>query len=87
MILPVYAGFERLPASHLEASADLGARPMTTFRLVTFPLLRTALLAGALLAFALSFDEIAVTTFTAGPGRPCRSGSSATCSGPTRRRW
>jgi putative spermidine/putrescine transport system permease protein len=35
---------------------------------VTFPLLRTAVLAGALLAFALSFDEIVVTTFTAGPG-------------------
>jgi putative spermidine/putrescine transport system permease protein len=37
---------------------------------VTFPLLRTAVLAGALLAFALSFDEIVVTTFTAGPGTP-----------------
>jgi putative spermidine/putrescine transport system permease protein len=52
------------------ASADLGARPFTTFRLVTFPLLRTAVIAGALLAFALSFDEIVVTTFTAGPGTP-----------------
>ena len=40
----------------------------TTFRLVTFPQLRSALLAGGLLAFALSFDEIIVTTFTAGPG-------------------
>jgi putative spermidine/putrescine transport system permease protein len=38
-----------------------------TFRYVTFPLLRSALLAGALLAFALSFDEVIVTTFTAGP--------------------
>ena len=37
---------------------------------MTFPLLRTAVLAGALLAFALSFDEIVVTTFTAGPGTP-----------------
>ena len=45
---------------------DLGAGPFTTFRLVTFPMLRSALLAGALLAFALSFDEIVVTTFTAG---------------------
>ena len=41
-----------------------------TLRLVTFPLLRTALVAGALLAFGLSFDEIVVTTFTAGPGTP-----------------
>ncbi|WP_328320576.1 ABC transporter permease [Kribbella sp. NBC_00382] len=49
-----------------QASADLGASAFTTFRLVTFPLLRSALLAGALLAFALSFDEIIVTTFTAG---------------------
>jgi putative spermidine/putrescine transport system permease protein len=39
-----------------------------TFRYITFPLLRSALLAGALLAFALSFDEVIVTTFTAGPG-------------------
>jgi putative spermidine/putrescine transport system permease protein len=52
---------------HLEqASADLGASGFTTFRLVTFPLIRSALLAGGLLAFALSFDEIIVTTFTAG---------------------
>src|SRR5262249_55885834 len=45
------------------ASADLGAGPLQTFRLVTFPLTRSALLAGGLLAFALSFDEIIVTTF------------------------
>jgi putative spermidine/putrescine transport system permease protein len=51
-----------------EASADLGAGIWTTFRLVTFPQLRSALLAGGLLAFALSFDEIVVTTFTAGSG-------------------
>ena len=47
---------------------DLGADGVQTFRLVTFPTLRSALLAGALLAFALSFDEIIVTTFTAGAG-------------------
>ncbi|OFI37078.1 spermidine/putrescine ABC transporter permease [Arthrobacter sp. SW1] len=51
-----------------EASADLGAGVFTTFRLVTFPQLRSALLAGGLLAFALSFDEIIVTTFTIGAG-------------------
>jgi putative spermidine/putrescine transport system permease protein len=51
-----------------EASMDLGASRWTTFRLVSLPLLRLVLLAGALLAFALSFDEIVVTTFTAGQG-------------------
>jgi putative spermidine/putrescine transport system permease protein len=66
----VTARLRRVGASLEAASADLGARPLTTFRLVTFPLLRSAVLAGALLAFALSFDEIIVTTFTAGPGTP-----------------
>ncbi|WP_131740174.1 ABC transporter permease [Actinomadura roseirufa] len=51
-----------------EASADLGADPFRTFWHVTLPGLRSALLAGGLLSFALSFDEIIVTTFTAGPG-------------------
>ncbi|GGM92643.1 ABC transporter permease [Terrabacter tumescens] len=63
----VTARLRRLGGSLEQASADLGARPFTTFRRVTFPLLRSSLLAGALLAFALSFDEIVVTTFTAGP--------------------
>lgn len=54
--------------SHLEeASADLGASTWQTFRYVTFPMMRGSLVAGAILAFALSFDEIVVTTFTAGP--------------------
>jgi putative spermidine/putrescine transport system permease protein len=66
----VTARLRRMGGSLESASADLGARPFTTFRLVTFPLLRTAVIAGALLAFALSFDEIVVTTFTAGPGTP-----------------
>ncbi|HWI01324.1 MAG TPA: ABC transporter permease [Propionibacteriaceae bacterium] len=66
----VTARLRRMGGSLESASADLGARPFTTFRFVTFPLLRTAVLAGALLAFALSFDEIVVTTFTAGPGTP-----------------
>ena len=51
-----------------EASLDLGASRWTTFRLVTLPQLWLVLLAGGLLAFALSFDEIVVTTFTAGNG-------------------
>jgi len=50
-----------------EASMDLGADAFTTFRRVTFPSIRSALIAGALLAFALSFDEIVVTTFTSPP--------------------
>ena len=49
-----------------EASMDLGADTWQTFRYITFPVIRTAVLAGGLLAFALSFDEIVVTTFTAG---------------------
>jgi putative spermidine/putrescine transport system permease protein len=58
----------RRTSQHLEeASADLGADTWQTFRYVTFPQLRSSLLAGALLAFALSFDEVIVTTFTAGP--------------------
>jgi putative spermidine/putrescine transport system permease protein len=60
------ARLRRTSMSYEEASADLGAPPWQTFRHVTFPLLRGALVAGALLAFALSFDEVIVTTFTAG---------------------
>jgi putative spermidine/putrescine transport system permease protein len=64
----VIARLRRTNAKLEEASADLGAGVFTTFRLVTFPQLRSALLAGGLLAFALSFDEIIVTTFTIGAG-------------------
>jgi putative spermidine/putrescine transport system permease protein len=64
----VIARLRRTNARLEEASADLGAGVFTTFRLVTFPQLRSALLAGGLLAFALSFDEIIVTTFTIGAG-------------------
>jgi putative spermidine/putrescine transport system permease protein len=63
----VVARLRRVSTSFEEASADLGADTWQTFRFVTFPNLKTALVAGALLAFALSFDEIIVTTFTAGP--------------------
>jgi len=64
----VIARLRRLGGNLQEASMDLGADGFTTFRLVTFPMLRSALLAGGLLAFALSFDEIIVTTFTLGAG-------------------
>jgi putative spermidine/putrescine transport system permease protein len=60
------ARFRRLGASMLEASADLGASSFQTFRHVILPNLGSALLAGGMLAFALSFDEVIVTTFTAG---------------------
>jgi putative spermidine/putrescine transport system permease protein len=60
------ATLRRVSTSFEEASADLGATAFQTFRHVTFPALRSALLAGGLLAFALSFDEVIVTTFTAG---------------------
>ncbi|MBO9523974.1 MAG: ABC transporter permease [Nocardioidaceae bacterium] len=62
------ARLRRVGGNLEEASMDLGAGTFTTFRLVTFPMLRSALLAGGLLSFALSFDEIIVTTFTAGAG-------------------
>lgn len=64
----VIARLRRMGTSLEEASADLGAGIWTTFRLITFPQLRSALVAGGMLAFALSFDEVIVTTFTAGPG-------------------
>ncbi|MCB1338246.1 MAG: ABC transporter permease [Maritimibacter sp.] len=60
------ARFRRLSGSMLEASADLGANGIQTFRHVVLPNIGTALLAGGMLAFALSFDEVIVTTFTAG---------------------
>jgi putative spermidine/putrescine transport system permease protein len=60
------ARLRRTQSSLQEASMDLGANGLQTFRYVTLPMIATALVAGALLAFALSFDEIVVTTFTAG---------------------
>ena len=62
----VIARMRRSSRSIEEASMDLGATTAQTFRYVTFPVVRTALVAGALLAFALSSDEVIVTTFTAG---------------------
>jgi putative spermidine/putrescine transport system permease protein len=62
----VIARLRRTSRSIEEASMDLGADTIQTFRYVTFPVIRTALIAGGLLAFALSFDEVIVTTFTAG---------------------
>ena len=60
------ARLRRISPSLIEASLDLGANGLQTFRYVVLPQLGSALLAGGLLAFALSFDEVIVTTFTAG---------------------
>ncbi len=62
----VLARLRRTSGSLIEASMDLGADGWQTFRYITWPVLSTALVAGGLLAFALSFDEVIVTTFTAG---------------------
>jgi putative spermidine/putrescine transport system permease protein len=62
----VLARLRRTQSSLIEASMDLGADGWQTFRYVTLPMIATALVAGGLLAFALSFEEIVVTTFTAG---------------------
>jgi putative spermidine/putrescine transport system permease protein len=60
------ARFRRLSGSMVEASMDLGANSFQTFRHIILPQISSALLAGGMLAFALSFDEVIVTTFTAG---------------------
>ena len=64
----VVARLRRLPIAPEEAAADLGADSFSAFRHVTLPGVRTALLSGGLLAFALAFDEVIVTLFTAGAG-------------------
>ena len=62
------ARLRRLGGNLEEASMDLGAGTFRTFYKITLPMLRSSLLAGCLLSFALSFDEIIVTTFTVGAG-------------------
>ena len=64
--LPIRARLENMDLSLERAAADLYATPFKTFRHVTLPLLWPGILAGGMLAFALSFDEVIVTTFTAG---------------------
>ncbi len=62
----VIARLRRISRSMTEASMDLGGDTFYTFRRVTLPILSTAIISGGILAFALSFDEVIVTTFTAG---------------------
>jgi putative spermidine/putrescine transport system permease protein len=57
MILPIYAGLERLPDSLLEASADLGARAGRTFRSVVLPMIVPAVVAGSIFTFSLSLGD------------------------------
>jgi putative spermidine/putrescine transport system permease protein len=71
----VIARLRRTSGSLGEASMDLGAHGLQTFRYVTLPTIATALVSGGLLAFALSFDES--RPLRRGRRRPCRSGSSA----------
>ncbi len=60
MILPIFAGLERVPNSLLEASADLGARATTTFRRVVLPLVFPALVAGSIFTFSLTLGDYIV---------------------------
>ena len=86
------ARLRRTSGSLIEASMDLGADGFQTFRYVLLPNLGTALLAGGMLAFALSFDEVIVTTFTAGPADDaadldvCRADPAASAPGHQCRR-
>ena len=57
MILPLYAGLERIPGSYFEASSDLGARGWTTFRRVTLPLAMPAVVAGSIFTFSLTLGD------------------------------
>jgi putative spermidine/putrescine transport system permease protein len=66
MILPIYAGLERLPSSLLEASADLGARAGTTFRRVVLPLVLPAVVAGSIFTFSLTLGDYITPTMVSG---------------------
>jgi putative spermidine/putrescine transport system permease protein len=57
MLLPIYAGLERLPVSLLDASGDLGAKPVRTFRSVVFPILLPSIAAGSIFTFSLSLGD------------------------------
>ena len=66
MILPIYAGLERIPGSLLEASADLGARASTTFRRVILPLTLPAVIAGSIFTFSLTLGDYVTPSLVAG---------------------
>jgi putative spermidine/putrescine transport system permease protein len=66
MILPIYAGLERIPDSLLNASDDLGARPMTTFRRVILPLALPAVVAGSIFTFSLTLGDYITPSLVGG---------------------
>ena len=68
MILPVYAGFERIPASLVDASGDLGGRPATTFRRVILPLVFPAIVAGSIFTFSLTLGDYITPVLVGGAG-------------------
>jgi putative spermidine/putrescine transport system permease protein len=65
MILPIYAGFERIPGSLFEASADLGGRGATTFRRIVLPLVLPAVAAGSIFTFSLTLGDYITPTLVA----------------------
>ncbi len=66
MILPIYAGLERLPGSYLDASADLGGRPLRTFRSVILPMIVPSIIAGTIFTFSLSLGDYITVTIVGG---------------------
>ncbi|TFH15246.1 MAG: ABC transporter permease [Acidimicrobiales bacterium] len=69
MILPVQVALERVPASVLEASSDLGARPLATFRRITWPLGLPGIIAGSIFTFALTLGDYIIPQLV-GPSKP-----------------
>src|SRR5262245_57711766 len=66
MILPLYAGLERIPNSLLSASDDLGAHPLTTFRRIVLPLVLPAVVAGSIFTFSLTLGDYITAQFVGG---------------------
>jgi putative spermidine/putrescine transport system permease protein len=66
MILPIYAGLERLPNSLLEASSDLGAPAWKTFRAIILPIIYPAIIAGSIFTFSLSLGDYIVVKIVGG---------------------
>ena len=85
MILPIYAGLERIPDSLLSASEDLGAKPFQTFRRVILPLAFPAVVAGSIFTFSLTLgDYITPSLVSPTPSSSATSSSPAT---PTTCPW
>jgi len=68
MVLPIYAALERVPSSYLEASADLGAKSLTTLRRVVFPLAIPGIAAGSIFTFSLTLGDYIAPGLVGGPG-------------------